>query len=57
MDVFETLARSDAMVVGRAKVKMDVALETRDGRILIWDLETYVVDVAMDVLFVGDDVL
>ena len=33
---------------------MDVALDTRAGRVLIRDLETYVVKAPMDVLFVED---
>ena len=58
MDVFEIgLARTDVTVVCCGKVKMDVALDTRAQRVLIRDLETYVVDAPMDVLFVGDDVL
>jgi hypothetical protein len=45
VDVFEIgLARSHVTVAYRAKVKMDVALDTTAGRILIGDLETYVVD-------------
>jgi len=57
VNVFEIgLARSDVTVVCRAKVKMDVALDTRAGRVLIRDLEIYVLDAPMDVLFVGDDV-
>jgi hypothetical protein len=36
---------------------MDVALDTTSGLVLIRDLETYVVDAPMDVLFVEDDVL
>jgi len=56
--VFEIgLARSDVTVVCRTKVEMDVALDTRAGRVLIRELETYVVDAPMAVLFVGDDVL
>jgi len=51
------LARSDVTMVCRARVRMDVALDTRAGRVLIRDLETYMVDAPMDVLFVGDDVL
>jgi len=39
VDVFEIgLARSDVTVICRAKVKMDVALDTRAGRVLIRDL-------------------
>ena len=58
MDVFEIgLARTDVTVVCCGKVKMDVALDTRAQRVLIRDLETYVVNVPIDVLFVGDDVL
>jgi len=49
--VFEIgLGRSDVTVVSRSKVKMDVALDVRARRVLIWDLETYVVDASMDVL-------
>jgi hypothetical protein len=56
--VFESgLARRDVTVVCRAKVKMDVALGNKFGRVLIRNLETYVVDAPMDVLFVCNDVL
>jgi len=51
------LARSNVTVVCRAKVKMDVAVDTRAVSVLIPNLETYMVDAPMDVLFVGDDVL
>ena len=51
------LCWGDVTVVCRAKVKMDVALDTRAGRGFIRDLETYVMDAPMDVFFVGDDVL
>ena len=55
MDVFQIgRPRSDVTVVCRAKVKMDVTLDTRAGRVLIRDLETYVVKAPMDVLFVED---
>jgi len=58
VDVFEIgLAQGDVTVVCRTKVEMDVALDTRAGRVLIRELETYVVDAPMAVLFVGDDVL
>ena len=30
------MARSDVTVVCRTKIKMDVALDTRAGRVLIW---------------------
>jgi hypothetical protein len=57
VDVFEIrLARSDVTVVCRAKVKLDVVLDTRARRVLIRDLQIYVVDAPMDVLFVGDNV-
>jgi hypothetical protein len=52
VDVFEIgLSRSDVSVVCSVRVKMDVNLVTRAGSVLIWDLETYVVDAPMDVLF------
>jgi hypothetical protein len=55
VDVFKIgLARSDVTVICRTKVEMGVALDTRAGRVIISDLETYVVDAPMDVLFVGD---
>jgi len=39
VDVFHIgLARSDVTVVCRAKVKIDVALDTTAGRVLIRDL-------------------
>ena len=58
VDVFQICPeRSDVTVVCGAKVKMDVALDTGAGRVLIRDFETYVVDAPMDVLFVGGDVL
>ena len=58
VDVLEIgLPRSDVTVVCRANVNMDMALDTRAGRVLIRDLETYLVDAPMDVLFVGEDVL
>jgi hypothetical protein len=58
VDVFEIgLARSDVTMVCRAKDKMDVALDTITERVLIRDLETYVMDAPMDVFFVGSDVL
>ena len=44
-------------MVYRAKVKIDLALDTRAGCVLIRDLENYVVNALMDLLFVGDDVL
>ena len=57
VDVFEIgLARSNVTVVCRAKVKMDVALNTRTGLVLIRDLVT-VVDALIDVFFMRDDVL
>jgi hypothetical protein len=40
-----------------AKVDMDVSLDSRPGRVIIHKLETFVVDAAMDVLFLSDDVL
>jgi hypothetical protein len=58
LDDFEIgLPRSDVTVVCRAKVTMDVGVETGAGRVLIGDLETYLVDATMDFLFVRDDVL
>ena len=36
---------------------MDVSLDSRPGRVIIHKLETFVVDAAMDFLFLSDDVL
>ena len=45
MDVFKIdLAKGDVTMVCCARVKMDLALDTRDGRVLIRDLETFVVE-------------
>jgi hypothetical protein len=55
VDVFQIgLPRSN---VYRGKVKTDVAFDTRGAHVLIRDLQTFVVDASMNVLFVGDDVL
>jgi hypothetical protein len=52
VDEFEIgLPRSDVTLVCRAKVNMDVGVDIGAGRVLIGDLETYVVDAPMDFLF------